>query len=209
MRNARMTIWVMVLFSGLCQGVIDITFTEDGIIQEGDIYNDVDVYGDTTTVDMTGGQVVTLSAFDQSITNISDGLVMTSSSHDQSTINISGGLVHAMNINDGGNTVNMTGGEVWNLIVVDGVFNMWGGGITGVPIVAHATRGAIINIYGYDFSTESNGPYLTGFWQDGTQIGLNFDPNANAYDAVVLHEIPEPTTLLLLGLGGLALRKRR
>jgi len=52
---------------------VDITFTEDGVIQDGDDYDDVFVYGDTTTVNMTGGEVAIFRAYNQSTINITGG----------------------------------------------------------------------------------------------------------------------------------------
>jgi len=73
---------------------IDITFTENGFIRVEDDYDDVFVYGDTTTVDMDGGKVCFLHNYDQSTTNISGGLIAYAQTYDQSTINISCGSVH-------------------------------------------------------------------------------------------------------------------
>jgi len=197
--------------AGIGQG-IDITFTEDGVIQEGDDYDDVWVY-DTppqiTTLDMTGGEVAVLKNYDWSITNISGGLVAYALSYDNSTINISGGIVHEATISGTG-TINMTDGTCWRLGVGNGVVNLYGGQITINGIRGHLGR---VNIYGYGFEYD---PYhaqyggsdgmLTGFWADGTPFAIDFwEP---AYDMVVLHEVPEPATLLLLGLGAVMLRRR-
>ena len=73
---------------------VDITFTTDGLIQTGDDYDDVWVYGDTTTVDMTGGKVAVLWTYDESTTNITGGLVAYAQTNGLSTINIGVGVVH-------------------------------------------------------------------------------------------------------------------
>lgn len=75
-----------------------IAFYSDGVIQEGDMYDIVEVY-DTppaqTTVDMTGGQVgyPGMSTFDTSVVNILGGFVGFLQTNDSSTANISGGWV--------------------------------------------------------------------------------------------------------------------
>jgi hypothetical protein len=220
MRNVKMTIWVEVMAAILCINTnlsavpIDRTFTGNGVIQDGDDYDDVWVYDtppNITIVDMTGGEVAILHTHDQSITNIMDGLVAYSNSYDQSTINISGGVVHTAQINND-STTNVTGGVCWNVEVGGGKFNISGGQITGSGIYVGS---GVVNIYGYGFEYDPyHTPNLTGFWSDNTPFGINFwapgytQPH-NSYDYVVLHEIPEPTTLSLLGLGAVILRKRK
>lgn len=169
----------------LCADPMDITFTTDGLIQTGDDYDDVWVYGDTTTVDMTGGEVCRLLAYDQSTINIGGGLVAYSLNYGQNTtINISDGVVHETVI-DG--TGNITGGVCWH-IAVGGVLNISGGQITQW---LGGTRGTK-NIYGYGFAYDPfHSPNLTGFWQDGTLFGMDIRPGA--YDGVVLHNVTPVT----------------
>ena len=187
---------------------IDITYNTDGLIQVGDDYDHVDVYGDTTTVNMTGGEVTLLWTYDQSTTNIFDGLVCYAQTNDQSIINISGGVIHEPRAWFDG-TINVTGGECWNVEVGGGTFNISGGQITGSGIYA-PTYGSVINIYGYGFAFEDiNDGQLTGFWQDTTPFLINFyhpgfASTVNSYDSVVLHEvtpIPLPGAVLLVSIG--------
>jgi len=201
----------------------DITFTTDGLIQTGDDYNLVDVYGDTTTVEMTGGEVYHLWTYNQSTTNITGGLVAYAQTNDQSIINISGGVVHEPRAWYDG-IINVTGGECWNVEVGGGQFDISGGQITGSGIYA-PTSGSIVNIYGYGFAynplTGGNDGQLTGFWQDTTPFSidfyhLGFASTVNSYDSVVLHEvnpIPVPSAVILGSLGltfsGWLLHKRR
>lgn len=74
-----------------------------------------------------------------------------------------------------------------------------------------AADSGLINIFGYDLSkTASGGEYgygfVTGEWADGTIFSINLVV-ADAYSAVVLHEIPEPATLAIVITGVLFLRK--
>jgi hypothetical protein len=65
--------------------------------------------------------------------------------------------------------------------------------------------------YGYDFQytpgERQETGRLLGYWQNEQPVDLYFVNNS--FDRVVLHEIPEPLTLLQLGLGGLCLLRRK
>ena len=242
----------------------DIVFTENGIIQDGDQYVQVFVYGtlpNTTTVEMTGGKVGALFVHDYSTVNISGGIVdgQFYSFHpenndgddlflcppqfcvnvsDHSAVNISGGSVDSLKCEDWC-TVNITGGYRSRALAKHAPVNISGGRASFGPI-GHDTwssednnshlyisGGQILgsiwldgnstaDIYGYGFSYDpyggqSNGGQLMGFWQDHVPFSIDFlDFFGNhSYDHAVLHEIPEPATLLLLGLGMVLLHRKR
>jgi hypothetical protein len=131
-------------------------------------------------------------------------------------------------------TVDMIGGFIqWRLLLYDtSTFNAYGGevgGVGGLPdiiVLEYSTLNlhylqlseyhriwtegdfARINVYGYNFEYV---PYysdwwLYGNWANNEAFCLQFR-GPWTRDYVVLHEIPEPATLLLIGLGGLLLRK--
>lgn len=89
---------IAVAFTGTWAHATTIAFYSDGVIQEGDFYDIVEVH-DTppghTTVDMTGGWVgyPGMSTFDTSVVNISAGGVGFLQTNDSSAVNISGGWV--------------------------------------------------------------------------------------------------------------------
>ena len=146
-----------------------IAFYSDGVIQEGDTYDIVEVY-DTppvqTTVNMTGGAVgnpgypdTGLFAYDSSTVNIAGGYSYHLYTHDSSTANISGGLVGDWDL-DGGtsiaaydsSTINvydgslLTGGTFTFFELFDSSeLNVYGADI-GLFLWAHCS--ASVNIFG-------------------------------------------------------------
>ncbi len=201
--------------------------SSDDLIGPDDDYDTLHVLGDTTTVDMIGGEVAILRSYDSSMVNVHDGLIAYAQSYNQSTFNISGGVVHEASSWDSGGTFNITGGVCWNIEVGPGEFNIYGGVITGKGISA-TNSSSVVNIYGYGFCYDpfhsqrgGNDGMLTGFWHDATPFAIDFWHPAyavgyNSFDKVVLHEVPPqavpaPGAVLLgsigLGLSGWSCRR--
>jgi len=216
MREKIHTILILVLLSpALCQATI-VAFYTDGLIQDGDVYDYVSVYNDAT-VDMTGGIVtVQLGAYDSSTVNISGGVlhgVFTSAgASTASTLNLSGSMqADAVGI-WGLGTLNMFGGTVRS-VENNNIANLYGGIISD-----YLWATSTVNIYGYGFqynplAGDYRGGQLTGFWMNDTAFSIDlwylnvpYAPLIDTWPHIVL--IPEPATLLLLGLGVLILKKR-
>ena len=78
-------------------------------------------------------------------------------------------------------------------------------------VIARADE--VVHIYGLEFewTPEEFNPargVLTGLWEDNTPFSINLRDCPPSSGKVVLHVIPEPATLLLMGLGGLLCRKQ-
>lgn len=83
---------------------------------------------------------------------------------------------------------------------------MSGGIVEGHISIA---AGAKMDVYGLTFQELPDGRgnvRLLGYWQNNKPLDLYFA--ANSFDRVVLHAIPEPATILLIGLGGLLIRRK-
>jgi len=132
----------------------DITFTENGVIQECDQYVQVFVHGtspDITTIEMTGGEVGGLFIYGYSVVNISGGTVSGQfySFHpenndgddlflcppefcvnvfDHSMVNISSGSIDSLQCEDWG-TVNITGGDLSLAFSNHSTVNISGGSV--------------------------------------------------------------------------------
>jgi hypothetical protein len=152
---------------------------------------DWDIYSDTT---ISSGSYSNVNVFDsldvppvQTEVDMIGGDILFLHSRDTSIINISGGTINNSDAYDY-SSVNITGGN----------FNM----------LAVKSENAFFHIYGYDFSiqTPSSTYILTGFWEDSSEFEIWLG-RADLYGSnYVLHEIPEPASVLLFGFGGLILR---
>lgn len=235
--------------SGLYAGLEDKIFSSDGIIREGDEYDDVFIYDtppDRTTVSMFGGRVSFMQSYDSSIFNMFGGTTE-ACAYNQSTFNVGGGTIYTLNLYDsssanifGGRTNGVTAYGTGTVNVLDnanlyalfardsGVINMTGGLTRRIAVVEFGTvnllgglvsdklgagDSGIINVYGYELSKfPSGGHYGFGFvsgeWADRTAFNIDLS-GADTYSRIILYEIPELATVLLIAIGSMSLRKRR
>ena len=103
----------------------------------------------------------------------------------------------------------INGGEIQFVDVYqESTVSFHGGQILGNLTVADTT--AWVHIFGYGFNNDPfPGSPLTGFWADDTAFSINLvDSTISTYDQIIFHEIPEPATLILFGLGGIFLRRK-
>jgi hypothetical protein len=173
---------VNVLPGGSVTGYDGGTFGDDGIQAFGSIVN---IYGGS----VTGGNGSTFGGH---------GIYAAGSS----TVNVYDGIIKAGSRGGGyGILVSGTTGS--------STLNIYGGSIEGGP-TDFAVYESIVNIYGTEFNygfgpisaTEGT---IIGTFADGKSLNLTFDRPSGA---IILNYVPEPATLLLLGLGSLLLRKR-
>jgi len=202
----------------------------DAVIEEAGYVYDIRIYDtppDHTTVDMVAGRVDQMDTFDASTLNITGGVVNSLHARDQSTANISGGEVNRALARDSA-IVNFSGGA-WATSVGarnSGVVNLLGGTVRRTWAMEQGTLNvyggtvleslscsdvAKVNIFGRDLiKTDFGGNYgygqVYGFWEDDTPFVIDLN-GPETYRRITL--IPEPSTLMLLVLGGAIVGRRR
>ncbi len=172
------------------QAYPDKDFYSSGEINDGDYWNDVNIYGDDTIVDM----------FDFA-------WVLNVTTHNESTFNVYGGMIDGLLTCSDSSFINIDDGDLGTITVEEfGNVDIHSGVINAL-----SATGGSINLYAYDITYDPTG----GYFGEGELTGRYYkNDNFFAYD---LHEgvypyitiIPEPATFLLVGLGGLLLRKRK
>jgi hypothetical protein len=180
-------------------------------------------YGNSQ-VTKSGGSVTYFNAYDSSRVTMSGGSTLILSTRNSSQVTMSGGSrvsdLYALNSSQ----ITMSGGSVYNYFdAEDNSKISWSGGtITGVGLDLRTA--ATLTIYGSNFALDgtpvgpgeitsmlggdfSNEPYrtLTGTLANGDIINNQFRIGNDASIVIV----PEPATLFLLTLGGLAFRRKK
>jgi len=189
----RLLILLVLFFAGSA-------FATDYLIEDGDNFWGLELR-DYDTLLITGG-----TGHDLNIGGWSTGII-----EDTDPLNIAqgnGGIWEIKTASYSELTIN--GGEFYEIVVgQESTLDLYGGQIFGTLMVDHTT--AWVNIYGYDFNNDPfMGSPLTGFWADDTPFSINLvDDPISTYDQIIFHEIPEPATAALFGLGFLLLRKRK
>ena len=189
----KKVIFMLMLF------VLSPVWATDYLIEDGDEFGVLSLR-DYDTFLMTGGTGHDLGLGGWSTGTIDDTDPLNIGQGDGGIWDISVSAYSELTIN---------GGEFYEIICDDySTLNLHGGQIFGSLLVEHTTTW--VNIYGYGFNNDPfPGSPLTGFWADDTAFSIDLvDDTISTYDQIVFHEIPEPTTMALLGLGICLIRKR-
>jgi hypothetical protein len=217
-----MKLKLIIILGGLAAGIVLVRgpvvcgntvkiFYSDGVIQQGDGYDRVEVY-DTppshTTVNMTGGYVgrlpvvdTGLYTYDASIVNISGGIVEYLHTNNSSTVNISGGVVGSLWTPFGETTISSQDESTINVyeggLLFGGSFaffymfdlstlNVYGGGIDSFLI---SFNPSVVNIYDGSLSmVELGGPVNIYGGRIGGAFPSSFYSTVNIYGYDFVYE---------------------
>ena len=222
MKTKIFLILTIVFVFSLCVNATNITFTSSDSIVNGNVFYLVQVLNDGTTINMSGGQIYSLSTYNSSVFNMSGGQVQYSiHTGNLTTLNISGGTIVATNFEFGGNATisggNITGNGkfVGHTVITGGNTNLsWlgiygtlniSGGLLNVTDV-YVAGSSPINISCLDYAYNPTTKILTGHLLDNNIFTI---AGIDSSEYTKFNLIPEPMSVLLWGFGLLALRKSK
>jgi len=221
---------VLVVLAGAypVQAYPDKDFSSSGQINDGEYWNNVNIYGDDTVVDMFGGWVSGPITYNKSVFNMYNGIVQDQlTCRDNSMAYIYGGMLGDVKIIDSA-VLNTYNGDISYLSCwQNSIVNIYGGNLSSIRVVDFATT---LNLYSVDYcgttqSLEANGGVINisagnvqylplGGENGGGLLEGEYLSSGNSfiwdlYEGTYQHIniVPEPATILLLFFGGLFLRK--
>ncbi len=158
-------------------------------IYDGDEYWEVEIYNDVT-VDIFGGKIGSLWTFDTTLTNWYAGQMIELRVRDDSIVNIYGGSLDILGASEN-SLVNLYSGNLSRLGIEDN---------------------SLLNLYAYDVVCYPTGGLYDRGWIEGRYISSDLYFNIDFVKLGTcshINIVPEPTALILFGLGGLFLRKKK
>lgn len=163
------------------------------IIATGESYIEAD---DTLPLYIHTGGVMYTGIYDASIANINGGEFSSIYAYDNSVVNITGGEIRSLD-SDGNSNIILSGGAVTYLrISILNLADDW----------ATVTFICDLDSLVIDIMNVEDG-IISGNWLDGTSFEMGIIRPEMTLEHI--NFIPEPTTLGLLGLGGLLIRRKK
>jgi hypothetical protein len=186
-----------ILLLPVCANATTMDFYTDGTITDNNVFDTVNVW-DTATVDMSGGNVVTSIIHDTATLNYTSGEIQFIITYGNSTVNVNSDYSTDFQLEDNSKVFLYNGSSNFQAFLIDN------------PQIAGNPQ---VHIYGYNFVYTPYHPdmiFLDGYWENNQNFHfiIRLAQGTSPQNSIFLHEIPEPSTLSLLGLLILFMRKR-
>jgi hypothetical protein len=200
------------MVNGLCPGINALYDTSRAdVVSGGNVYQ-LKTYDNSSMTISDSGNVTFLNTYENSNVDMYNGTVQVFGTQGSSSADIYGGSVHSLGIFNS-SFVSISGGSAANLYTHDFGSAELSGGSFGT---LGAYNSSIITFNAQDYilgdglfligNRLSGTGLLSGKWMDESQWTVSIAANDSTASIVLT---PEPATLLLFTLGGLALRRKR
>lgn len=204
MKRMVVFLWITALCLPLWAGIAD-----DGLIEDGE-YTSRHIFLNDQDLLVTGGGAYSIEANGTGHIEVrktsplsNSGGITTLGLGDNYTLTYSGGHTGALYFYENSSGI-ISGGQINWIVSMQRVFDL--------PHITIICQSGWEWIYSEETGMEDEIVGITGLWDDDydTPFLINFH-NDDVYDPVYMNinVIPEPATLILLGVGGLLLRKQK
>lgn len=188
MKKAILTLIMVIILSGTFAANADTEwYSGHHEINDGDVYGEIWMHNDATA-DMWGGDVFQLGTLDSSELSMYSGTMDYLLVRGNSIVNIHSGDLNRLIVYTSGYYKYHEDDGTYEYIYDNGLVNLY-----AYDVLYHATNG--------------NG-WIDGKYIANDQYFVFEDISPTVYTSHI-NIVPEPTTFLLLGSGGILLRKRR
>ncbi len=207
--KAHVFVLLIIMLAGVPTAWADLIWDSGHHVFSGGSEDSVEMYLEATA-EITGGWIGEFYMYNNTVADVTGGEIQVLLGQDTSSVSVGDGSTIGLLRPNDISTASVYGGDINHLFVLgDSITNIYAGNF---PMGFSANDSAIINMYvqthiwNPDGGSGSEFGLLTGTWlNSGEAFSIDY-VDLDAINHIAF--IPEPSMVLLMGLGGLILRAK-